>query len=140
MNSNMNRFKILLSFLIVLSACNSYQKKIKGTWCIEKIELIDGRSDKYKIFTNVIILNDDNTCTLPITNANQIRTDYESGKWTIDKRNGKYQLVISTKNTFFEGSYFLDTLYKEQGESGGFLDKIKLRSKKMILICSKQSF
>ena len=128
----------MILFLVLLGSCNTYEKKLKGAWFIEQIDVIDNGNEKYNVSSNVIMLNEDNTCKMPLTDFKQRNTEFERGTWEVKKHHEGYNLIIASKNPLFAGDFSVDTFYTIKDVTGGFLDKVFLRSNRLYLACAKQ--
>lgn len=71
---------LFLIILISLISCRDIEKQYLGLWVIAEIEA------DFVILTNVLSLNEDHSCDLPMVNIDERRSNKEIGTWHVFKK------------------------------------------------------
>jgi len=140
-NKNFKNVGLGLVFVLMgiyLSSCrNELDKKIEGVWVIDQAYYHDN-AVVWNLYSNGLILKNDYSCDLPISNANDRNTEKENGIWSISEKDGNKCLVIETSNELFCRTYRIDKLERVQDKvSLGLLLKMTLVADSLKLDCTK---
>lgn len=127
MNSRKHFFIAVFSFVLLFS-CNKTEKKVSGTWAIDKI-ILDSVNIKGNLSVNVFRFGKDKRCELPLIDWK----GSEQGKWKIEKDNNNIYLIISSQDNKLSGKYIL-FFFKDPKTQ---LHKMVMLSPHKEIICSK---
>ena len=116
---------ILLVLLLPFSCKKSeVRKALAGTWYIEDFtvfdeQIIEETNSIVEISVNLISLNEDETCILPVL-LSRWNKDDKSGTWTFQKEGNSYLINFNTSNILFKGDFLIESLQIVERKGGHF--------------------
>lgn len=128
---------LILPLCLTITGCNSLEKKLAGTWTIDKVYFYEEPA-VLNYYSNAFDLKEDYTCELPIGVWSERYSAKEQGRWKVFSRNDTMYLQIVTENTFFNNRFEIRNLRKSQDSiTLGHLMKMTLIVDSLRMECTK---
>ncbi len=128
---------MLFLVFIILVSCNPLENKLEGSWAVDQAYYND-EPVIWDLYSNVIILHENNTCDLPMIDWEDRHTSKEKGTWNVYKKEGKPYLNINTPNKIFNRTFEIYNLREVRDSvSWGYLMKMTLAADSLKMDCTK---